>query len=199
MDLQILQWINNTLHGSEFINQLAKYITYLGELGAFWIVLGIALLCFKKTRKAGFIMLGSLAFGIIINNGILKNVIDRARPFTQDSALAEFIKSIGLSLPTSSSFPSGHTFAGFNCAIVLTYFFKWKGALAYIPATLIAFSRIFLCVHYPSDVLAAAIIGTCIGIICAVVGNIILNKLIDWYSKKRENKKAVEANGNNQN
>ena len=58
MDLQSLVWINDHLHGSKVINQIFRFITYLGEDGIAWLVLGVVLLCFKKTRKAGILLIG---------------------------------------------------------------------------------------------------------------------------------------------
>ena len=185
MELQILQWINGNLHGSSFVNQLFRIITYLGEKGIVWIALGLLLLCFKKTRKGGVLLLASLAIGVVINNFIIKPIVNRPRPFAEEASLADFIASIGLKLPTDASFPSGHTQAAINSAMFLTLQFKGKGAWAWIPATLIAISRIFLCVHYPTDVLAAAVIGIVVALLVWWLGQKILNKIIvSWQNRK---------------
>lgn len=164
MEINFLNWINQNLHGSNFINQVVKIITILGDTGLIWIVLGLVLLIFKKTRKGGILVLCGIVATGVINNLMLKPIINRARPFTHSAELVEFIKSINLELPDSPSFPSGHTFASFCSAIILTLWFGKKGAFSYIGAVLISLSRIFLCVHYPSDVLAGAILGTAVGV-----------------------------------
>ena len=164
MELEFMKWINNNLHGSSFVNHLFKYITYLGEVGIAWIIFAIVLICIKRTRKVGIAMGVAIATMAVLNNLILKNVINRARPFTGQEDLIAFIKGIGLELPDSSSFPSGHTTVGFACAMLLTMFYKGKGAYAFIPATIIAFSRLFLCVHYPTDILAGMVEGVLIGV-----------------------------------
>ena len=100
--------------------------------------------------------------------------------------LIPFIESIGLQLPTDSSFPSGHTFVSFCCSIILCLQLKKKWPFIYIFAALTALSRIFLCVHYPSDILAGAILGTVVGIIVHFLGNFILKK-INYYLNRKKN------------
>lgn len=154
-----LIYINSHWHGSNVINTLFKCITFLGEAGIFWIVLGIVLLCFKKTRTSGLVMLVSLAVGYLINDIVLKNIIARPRPFAENSEIKDFLASINMKLPSGYSMPSGHSYVAFNAAMMLTLFHKQKGAFSFILAFLIAFSRIFLCVHYPTDVLVGSILG----------------------------------------
>ena len=197
MDLNILQWINNNLHGSEFINQLFKYITYLGEKGIVWIILALALLCFKKTRKCGFLLLVSLGIGIVLNTFILKPLIARPRPIEEDASFITFMNSINYKLPTSFSMPSGHTQIAINAAMFLTLYYKGKGAWSWIPALLISLSRIFLLAHYPTDVLVAAVEGILIAVFVYYVGGIILEKIIAAYNNRKttkENNEQVKEN-----
>ncbi|MGN0961554.1 MAG: phosphatase PAP2 family protein [Christensenellales bacterium] len=191
MEIGILEWINANLHGSNFVNYLFKFITYLGEDGIAWALVGAILLCFKRTRKAGLIMLAGFATVVVVNHLILKNIFDRPRPFSESNALAEFITGIGMKLPTSSSFPSGHTTISITCAVILTMCFGKKGAWAFIPATLISLSRIFLCVHYPSDVLGGVVEGIILGVVVTIVGRLILNKLEKWWLNKKNAKKLT--------
>jgi len=186
MEINILKWINANLHGSNIINQIVKYITYLGDAGICWIALGILLLCFPKTRKGGFIVVVGYCSVVAGNHFILKNIFNRPRPFTVAEELVTFIESIGMELPDSSSFPSGHTFTSFCSAIILTLAFKKKGAWSYIPATLISLSRIFLCVHYVTDVLAGAILGTICGWLVYIVTNWLIDKFITSRRVKQE-------------
>ena len=180
MELEFLNWINQNLHGSNFINYLVKFITILGDAGICWIVLGVILLFFKKTRKGGVFLLVSLLLTLLINNLTLKPLFNRERPFVKNPKILNFLKSINLKAPSGASFPSGHTFAAFCSATVLTLCFKKVGALSFIPATLISLSRIFLCVHYPTDVLAGIILGSALGF-----GSYFLTK---WLYPKIENK-----------
>ena len=193
MELQILEWINGNLHGSAFVNQLFRMITYLGEKGIVWIALGLILLCFKKTRKGGFLLLASLAVGIVINNFVIKPIVNRPRPFIEDANLADFIVSIGLKLPDSASMPSGHTQIAINSAMLLTLYFGRKGAWSWIPASLISISRVFLCVHYVSDVLVGAAVGIVVATLIATLGKKLLDKIIVAWQNRQSKKQEKMA------
>lgn len=179
-----LIWVHNNLHSSDFFNNLAKVITSLGEWGALWITVGVLFLFFKKTRTSGFVMLVSLGVGFIINDFVLKNIFNRPRPFEEYSVFADFIKGLNMELPSGNSMPSGHTYSAFNCAVVLTLFNKKIGRYVLPIATLIALSRIFLCVHYPTDVFVGMLLGIINGVLSFIVYKFILKKI---KSKKRNN------------
>lgn len=140
---------------TSILTPIFKLLTDLGNSGLIWLIITIALLCFKKTRSLGLAALLSLAVCFIINNEILKNVIARPRPFTQLSGLNVLIPK-----PSDFSFPSGHTASSFATAGAFFYYGnkKW-GIFALILASLIGFSRLYLGVHYPSDVLFGALLG----------------------------------------
>jgi len=94
-----------------------------------------------------------------------------------------FILSLKMELPVGTSFPSGHAFSSFLCATILTIFYKKFGVVLFILATLIAFSRVYLCVHYPTDILVGSILGVLFAILCFYVYKLILNK---FEKKKRD-------------
>lgn len=187
MDIKILTWINENLHHSNVINYLFKFITLLGEMGIVWIVTGVILFFFKKTRKGGLYIFIGLFVSLVINDLILKNIIARPRPFTVNEDLKNFIESIGIDLPTSYSFPSGHSFSSFACATMITCVFKKKGAYSYILASLIAFSRIFIGVHYLTDILAGALLGSAIAIGVYYLCEYLIKKF--W---NKQNKKSID-------
>ncbi|MDD5952252.1 MAG: phosphatase PAP2 family protein [Oscillospiraceae bacterium] len=139
---------------------LMPIITTLGSGGMLWIALTILLLIFRRTRKIGIVMGLSLIVSALLGNFVLKPFIARARPF---EAMPEIPMII--SQPTGYSFPSGHTISSFAAAMVL-WFYSWKLAL---PATILAgaigFSRMYLFCHYPSDVLAGALLGILIALV----------------------------------
>lgn len=155
-ELSVLNWIQETLH-TAWGNVLWPAISALGNGGAFWIALALVLLCVKRTRRLGACVALALLLDVISCNLILKPLIGRLRPFEVEPALVPLIK-----LPADASFPSGHTAASFAAASALCF----GRCRLYIPALVlacaIAFSRLYLLVHFPTDVLAGAILGiTC--------------------------------------
>ncbi len=166
MDGQILIWIQNHLR-ADWLNPIMRAITSLGNAGAFWILLAAALLLFRRTRKIGLACAISIAIGAVITNLILKNWVARIRPYEAMQAL-----SILVGRPRDFSFPSGHATASFAgaWAVFRNTKSRWRwGAL--ILAILIALSRLYVGVHYPTDVLA----GTAIGLLSAEIATKILH------------------------
>ena len=129
-------------------------ITHLGDAGIFWIVLAVILLLIPKTRKSGLIVAAALCIDVIVCNGILKNLFARTRPFDVNEAVQLLITA-----PKDFSFPSGHTAASFAAVAALYFAGKkklWKVSL--VLAVLIAFSRMYLYVHYPTDILGGVLV-----------------------------------------
>lgn len=158
MELTILHAIQN-IH-NPILNPIMVFITYLGDYGLIWIIIAVVLIAQPKYRKCGITMLLALLCGLIIGNVFLKNLIGRARPCWIDSSVSLLVKN-----PTDYSFPSGHTLASFEGATVIFLYNKRAGVLAYILASLIAFSRLYLFLHYPSDVFAGIILGISIAVV----------------------------------
>ncbi len=167
-DLPILDWIAAYLW-CPFLDIVMPAITHLADAGLFWILLAAILLFFPKYRKAGLCMGLSLLLGLLICNGILKPLAARPRPY--DYQLEHFGRVIPLliSAPADYSFPSGHTIASFEASVALLLGHKRLGIPAILLACLIAFSRLYLYVHYPSDVLASLLLGTGIAILCTAL------------------------------
>ncbi len=168
MDIAILKWVHEVFHGQTWLNYIMKYVTYIGEFAAGAIICAIALLIFKKTRWAGVSVAIAVILNILIVNVILKLSVNRTRPWVDypDLGFHEFHNSISVREPTDSSFPSGHTASLFAAAVALVMYYKAKGLPALVVAFFVAFSRIYLCMHYPTDVLGGIIIGS----ICGVAG-----------------------------
>jgi undecaprenyl-diphosphatase len=184
-DFAILDFLRENIT-NPVMDFIMKIITGSGEAGIIWIVAAILCLIFKKTRKAGTCMAIALILVLLISNLTLKPLIARPRPFI----LREEIELI-ISAPSGFSFPSGHTASSFAAAIGLFIYHKKLGIAALIWATLVAFSRLYMYVHYPTDILA----GIVMGIICAVIGMLLVNKFYQpiadkiggKFNKKREN------------
>ena len=157
-DLPILDWIAQNLH-CELLDTLMPLVTKLGDAGIFWIAVAVVLLLAPKTRRIGLSMGAALLIGLIVCNLTLKPLLARMRPY--DYQLEHFGRTITLlvAAPHDFSFPSGHTLASFEAAVALTVYNRKWGIPALVLAAVIAFSRLYLYVHYPTDVLFAILLG----------------------------------------
>jgi len=160
-----------------FLDVIVPWITFLGDEGIIWILAGVALLFSKKHRKNGVVLLLGLLLGSIIGNEILKPIIARDRPCAIDPTVQLLIDR-----PSSFSFPSGHTTSSFVGAAVLMKTDKRFGIPALVVACLIAFSRMYLFVHFPTDILAGIVLGTVIGVLGVIIAGKI--KLPEKKTKK---------------
>lgn len=163
-EIEILKWVHNAFHSQSWLNYIMEGITYIGEFGLSVMVCALILFIVKKTRVAGFDMAVGIIFNLLIVNVILKFAVNRSRPWTEYEEFIGFYKQFGIRQPTDSSFPSGHTAICFCGAVSLLFSYKVKALPAIIIAFLVAVSRIYLCLHYPTDVLGGAIIGAACGI-----------------------------------
>ncbi len=154
IDHAILLYIQENLR-IEFLTPLMKTSSLFVNVGIIWILICIILICIKKTRMIGIMTLTSLALCIGFNNIIIKHLVARARPFDTYTDLTPLIKK-----PTDYSFASGHTTASFASVGILARFLQRPLAvLTVVFAVLVAFSRLYLGVHYPTDVLCGILIG----------------------------------------
>jgi len=159
LDASLLLWIQENLRVS-WLTPFFKQITKLGNVGWFWIFLTVILLLIPKQRRTGAMCAASLVGSVVVNNLFLKNVVARTRPYEVVEGLTRLIEK-----QSDYSFPSGHTAASFAAAVILFLQLPKKyGIPALILAVLISFSRLYLGVHYPTDVLAGAVSGTLIAL-----------------------------------
>jgi undecaprenyl-diphosphatase len=173
-DSSILLYIKDNMHGI-IMNKSMIISTYLGNGGIIWVMIIAILILNKKYRKIGFMALGALILSTVLGEEILKNVVKRIRPSegipTWDLLIAK---------PLSYSFPSGHTTSSFAVAGILAKYFKCYAFGFLGLAALIGFSRLYLYVHYPTDILA----GMILGLICSVI-------IIHLFDKENNNIKAI--------
>ena len=175
-DLPILDWIAANLW-CPALDAAMPVITALGDAGIFWMVLAAVLLLFRKTRRVGLGMGFAMVLGLLLCNLMLKPLCQRPRPY--DYQYDVFGKVIPLIIQRQHdfSFPSGHTIASFEAAGVILLNHKKWGIGALVLAILIAFSRLYLYVHYPTDVLASIALG--FGL--ALLGNWLSRRIPDRF------------------
>jgi len=143
-----------------FLDFLMPKITVLGNGGLIWIIATLVLLAIPKYRKGGIALAVGLVAVLLIGNITLKPLIARTRPYDLIEGIKLLIKA-----PNDYSFPSGHTLSSFVSAFILTMTDKRFGYAAIPLATLIAFSRLYLYVHFPSDILGGILIAAIISAI----------------------------------
>jgi undecaprenyl-diphosphatase len=193
------QWLNETfanfdyttmeffhkLHDSSagaFLDPVLNFITLLGSGGIFLIILSIFLILFRKTRKAGAAMLGGIIIGALFTNVALKTTIARPRPYADITGIfRQWWINAGSHVESDYSFPSGHTTSAMAAMTGLFFTTNKKVSwLAFLFAIAMGISRIYLCVHYPSDVLGGLIVGFIAGLLAAL--------LINWFYKNHDKK-----------
>ena len=174
-DHSILLWIQESLR-SAAATPAVTFITHLGDKGIFWILLTLVLIAFRRTRRIGVACLISMVFGLVITNVVIKNWAARIRPYDFFNDLTVIIER-----QKDFSFPSGHTTNAFACAWVIFRMAKKRyGVPALVLAILIALSRRYVGVHYPTDVFA----GVVIGILSAECARLIVRTLrrhVKWF------------------
>ncbi|MBE7064909.1 MAG: phosphatase PAP2 family protein [Ruminococcaceae bacterium] len=178
-EIGILDGIQNIRCG--ILDGLFTLITQLGDAGIIWIIIAVICLFFKKTRKTGICMGMALIMGLLFGNLLLKNAIARERPYTYEiaSMTADKVKEL-ISLPHDYSFPSGHTQASFAAATSVFMYNKKYGTAAYVLAALIAFSRMYIYVHFPTDIIG----GMLLGIIYGIVSFYLIKRFAPRFEKK---------------
>ena len=158
VELSILDWLQIHLRCG-VLDAVMPAVSRICDHGEVWILLALILLLTKKHRKAGASVACALVLDLIFCNLLLKPLVGRLRPFAVNTAVALLVPP-----PLDASFPSGHTASSFAAAAALwAAGYRRMGAAALVLACAIAFSRLYLYVHWPSDVLAGAILGAVLG------------------------------------
>ena len=172
LDGGLLLWLQEWVR-HDLLTPLFTFYTHLGDHGLVWIALCLALLCFKKTRKAGLAGLLALLLSLIFTNLTLKHLVSRTRPWLTVEGLLPLVAE-----PDPNSFPSGHTSAAFAAASAwaLTVSRRWMGAIGLVCAALMAFSRLYVGVHFPTDVAA----GVLVGLLCGALACLIWRQVPAW-------------------
>lgn len=169
-ELGILDFIQNTFRCA-FLDVFFPIVTKFGDGGIFWIAVSILFLCFKKTRRTGLMMGMALTLGLLVGNLTLKPLVARIRPYDLNPAIELLVPAL-----SDYSFPSGHTLACFECATVLMIRDRRIGIPALVLGILVALSRLYLYVHYPTDVLCGLVLGVLFGFLGVRLIQLILKK-----------------------
>lgn len=159
IDFAILDFIQNTIK-CVLLDYIMAFFSYIGEAGGIWLISAIIMLVFRKTRSTGVMIIVAVFAGYLIGEVGIKNIVGRLRPFRVNTDIV-----LNITPPSGYSFPSGHSCSSFAAATVIFMRNKKLGIFALVVASLVAFSRLYNYVHFPSDVIC----GIILGIICAVV------------------------------
>ncbi len=169
MELSFLYAIPRT----QILDSIFLIITKIaGSYGQLWVVVGLALLIPKKTRWTGIAVLISYVGVYIFGQMILKNQISRPRPCQVDQAFEMLVAR-----PSSSSFPSTHSAWAFAAATAIFMKYKKAGIAAFVVAALIAFSRMYMFLHYPTDVLCGIVFGIILGIVADKICDVVAKRI----------------------
>lgn len=179
---------------SDPMSQIMRIFSYIGEAGLIWIALSLVLIIFKKTRLTGIISLVSLLFLLVLNEFILKEIFDRARPFTQSPEINAFTSRWFLpegqgfltlfEIPHGPSFMSSHTVISFAAATIIFMRHKKVGWFSLILAAFISFSRIYFGVHFPTDVLFGMLFAVAFSLLFHFLSQVIIAK----FRARRDNR-----------
>lgn len=173
-DMHFMEWefefldFLQSIH-SPLLTSLMRFVTFLGEKGWVWILLGVLLLCMEKRRPGGIAVLAALLLDLVAANLLLKPLVARPRPCWIKDSIEILVR-----VPEDYSFPSGHTMASFAAAGALLFMGQRKtGVCAVCLAVLMGISRLYFYVHFPTDVLAGAVLG----LACGALGAALAKKL----------------------
>ncbi len=165
-DFSVLYFIQEHLR-FPFLDSVSVFLSEAFDGGLLWIILCAGMLIFRKTRGVGVMILAAMGFALLIGEWGLKNIFCRMRPCVVDGSIP-----LAVDIPKSYSFPSGHTGSSFAAAFALFIWSKKWGIPALVLAGIIGLSRMYLFVHFPSDVLAGAVLG----ILCALLAGFLFKK-----------------------
>lgn len=158
-EFQILNYIQEHFR-SGFMDALMSVVSVMGKLSWIWVVLAVVLMIIKKTRKCGITLAIDLVFNLVAANLIIKPIVSRIRPCVLNRTV-QLLSEI----PFDASFPSGHSLFAFGAATIIFIYHKGWGLVAYLFAIIMGFSRMYLYMHFPTDVLVGGILGIIFGVV----------------------------------
>ncbi len=196
-EFDILNWINQSLHGSDFINKLVHFFTIFGEGGIVWFGTAIVFLFIKKYRRLGITVILAMILIAGFNNYIFKPLVARPRPFLEvdGAGLASFVNDIFKpvfviggkeiwGVPDSYSFMSGHAVSGLLAGTIIFLSDRRRFWPFLVVGFLMGLSRLFLLVHYPTDILAGFAFGALWGVGVHFLSKFLGRKLCEWKTSR---------------
>jgi len=208
-ELNFLEWLTraNANPSLDWLSWILDVFSLACDKGLIWIITAIVMLFFKKWRKTGLVLgFALVVFAMLGNNIIIKYSFQRPRPFeigiigqTLFERVSHWMLPNGSSflgffeVPDSYSFMSGHSFSSALCATIIFYYHRKTGIVAIVVATIIAFSRLYFGVHYPTDVIAGIIFGAGSGILSIFLANKFYDRIVTWVVKVFKKKKQENA------
>ncbi len=187
VDFAVLDWIQENL-SCRALDVFFSFITHFGDAGLFWIGVGLLMLCVKRFRKAGICLLIAISIGFLISNLILKPWVARTRPYDIRTAIALLIGK-----PSDFSFPSGHTTASIAASLAILYHHKKLGSVALTLGILVSLSRLYLYVHFPTDVLVGAMVGALASIGAWALVNKAFPRYMSWRASRMASREGPSA------
>ena len=172
IDGGVLLWLQEWVRCA-LLDPVMQVYTQMGNAGLLWIGVSVLMLCFPRTRKAGFLSLLAMLLGLLCTNVVLKHLVGRTRPWLVVDGLVPLVAE-----HDPNSFPSGHTCAAFASASAWwrTLPRRWMGVVGVVMAVLMGFSRLYVGVHFPTDVLA----GAAVGLFCGWLAWLLWKRLAAW-------------------
>lgn len=178
IDYRFIDWIQTHLR-HPILDALMRFMSLIGNCGAIWVLTASALLLSGIGKHAAFCVMCALAVNVLLVNLFLKRVARRPRPFANREDRDPLILA-----PRDFSFPSGHTFSSFAASTVIYMFFPQIGIFALVVAFLISFSRLYLYVHFVTDVLISIVLGVLTGYaVCRIYFGIFLDVVVESASR----------------
>lgn len=178
LDFNILFWIQNHIRNDVF-DVIIPFYTSLGEDGIIWIAFGLILLIPKKYRKTGIMVLAALLVMLVVNNIVLKNLIARPRPCWTYPEMVQLVHN-----PSSYSFPSGHTTSAFAVAFTVFSQHKKLGKVIIVMAAIMAFTRLYVFVHFPTDIYGGILVAAAITTFVCFMEKKISPRITEFLQKR---------------
>ncbi|MBQ7872970.1 MAG: phosphatase PAP2 family protein [Clostridia bacterium] len=178
LDFNILFWIQNLIRNDVF-DVIIPFYTSLGEDGIIWIAFGLILLIPKKYRKTGVMVLAALLVMLVVNNIVLKNLIARPRPCWTYPEMVQLVHN-----PSSYSFPSGHTTSAFAVAFTVFSQHKKLGKVIIVMAAIMAFTRLYVFVHFPTDIYGGILVAAAITTFVCFMEKKISPRITEFLQKR---------------